>query len=624
MNQAQPLGIQSFGDKLVKYAIGTVVVLMFLFHMWTASFGTLAAYQLTAVHWALVGSFIILIKPLKFKFGWIIDAVLLILNVYICYYEIHLQDAFVINAGIYTQYDIIVSIASIVLALIISQRILGNILPIIVLVFIAYALLGNLIPGMFHTIRFDITRIAPYLFTAYEGMFGQTLAVSAQFIYLFVAFGTMLELTGAGEFFVDLAYSIAGRAKGGPAQAAVYSSMLLGTINGSGAANVVTTGTFTIPLMKKVGFKSEFAGAVEAVASSGGQIMPPVMGAAAFLMSEMTGIAYAKIAFAALLPAVLYYLTLSFSVYLTSHKLDLPVVEKDQQVKPWTVLKRGWFYLLPLFLLIGMMIKGYSVQRSAFFSILLVFAIGLLTNRKNMTLKRLYASLKSSVDGIAPIAAACLLAGGIMGVINLTGLGLKISSIIQVLANGNMLIALFLTMLASLVLGMGLPTSACYMILAVLIAPALTKMGATTMSSHLFILYFGALSTITPPVALSTFAAAGIAQASVWKTGKEAMKLASTGFIIPFLFVLNKELLFQGTFANILFALVTAVIGCFILAMSVTGWMRGRLSMVSRLLLLPAAIMLFVVRPYYVNFIGIALTAAILFVELKLLKKSAK
>lgn len=621
MNQEQPVGIQSFRDKLVKYATGAIVVLMFLFHMWTASLGTLAAYQLTAVHWALVGSFIILIKPLKFKLGWVIDAVLLLLNLYICYYEIHLQDAFVINAGIYTQFDIIVSIASIVLALIISQRILGNILPIIVLVFIAYALLGNLIPGMFHTIRFDITRIAPYLFTAYEGMFGQTLAVSAQFIYLFVAFGTMLELTGAGGFFVDLAYSIAGRAKGGPAQAAVYSSMLLGTINGSGAANVVTTGTFTIPLMKKVGFRPEFAGAVEAVASSGGQIMPPVMGAAAFLMSEMTGIAYAKIAFAALLPAILYYLTLSFSVYLTSHKLDLPVVEKDQQIRPWVVLKRGWFYLLPLFLLIGMMIKGYSVQRSAFFSILLVLAIGLLTNRKNMTLKRLYASLKNSVDGIAPIAAACLLAGGIMGIINLTGLGLKISSIIQVLSNGNMIIALFLTMLASLVLGMGLPTSACYMILAVLIAPALVKMGATTMSSHLFILYFGALSTITPPVALSTFAAAGIAQASVWKTGKEAMKLASTGFIIPFLFVLNKELLFQGTVPNILFALVTAVIGCFILAMSVTGWMKGKLSMVSRLLLLPSSIMLFVVRPYYVNFVGIALTVVILFVELKLLKK---
>jgi TRAP transporter 4TM/12TM fusion protein len=501
---------------------------------------------------------------------------------------------------------------------------LGNILPIIVLVFIGYALLGYLIPGMFHTIRFSIDRIAPYLYTAYEGMFGQTLAVSALFIYLFVAFGTALDLTGAGEFFVDLAYSIAGRAKGGPAQAAVYSSMLLGTINGSGAANVVTTGTFTIPLMKKVGFKPEFAGAVEAVASSGGQIMPPVMGAAAFLMSEMTGIAYAKIAFAALLPAALYYLTLSFAVYLTSHKLNLPTVDKDTQLRPMAVIKKGWYHILPLALLIGMMIRGYSVQRSAFFSILLVFAIGFLTNRKKMTLGNIYKSLRSSVDGIAPIAAACLLAGAIMGVINLTGLGLKISSIIETLAAGRMLVALVLTMLASLLLGMGLPTSACYMIMAVLIAPALTKMGASPMAAHLFILYFGALSTITPPVALSTFAAAGIAQASVWKTGVESIKLASTGFIIPFLFVLNPELLFKGTIPNVLFALVTSIIGSLILAISITGWMKEKISLVGRILLVPAGIMLFIVKPYIFNLIGIALTAAVLFVEIKLMRGSTR
>lgn len=624
MSETSPKGISKGTGRIAEYAVGLVVVLMFLFHMWTASFGTLAAYQLTAVHWALVGTFIVLVKPLKSPIGRIADILLILANLFICFYEIKLQNDFVVNAGMYTQFDIYVSMASIVLALVIAQRMLGNILPVIVVVFIGYALLGNLIPGMFHTIRFSIDRIAPYLYTAYEGMFGQTLAVSALFIYLFVAFGTALDLTGAGEFFVDLAYSIAGRAKGGPAQAAVYSSMLLGTINGSGAANVVTTGTFTIPLMKKVGFKPEFAGAVEAVASSGGQIMPPVMGAAAFLMSEMTGIAYAKIAFAALLPAALYYLTLSFAVYLTSHKLNLPTVDKKDQLKPLDVLKKGWYHMLPLFLLIGMMIRGYSVQRSAFFSILLVFAIGFLTNRKKMTLANIYQSLKSSVDGIAPIAAACILAGAIMGVINLTGLGLKISSIIETLAAGRMLIALVLTMLASLLLGMGLPTSACYMILAVLIAPALTKMGASPMAAHLFILYFGALSTITPPVALSTFAAAGIAQASVWRTGVEAVKLASTGFIIPFLFVFNQELLFQGTAPNVLFALVTSIVGSFILAISITGWMKARISVLGRIILIPAGIMLFVVKPYYLNLIGIALTAAVLFVEIKLARKDAR
>ncbi len=601
-------------------SIGKIIVFIIaialpVFHMWTASFGVYPSHVLSGIHWALVGSFIVVAKPLKGVVGKIIDAVLLLANVFICIYQIILQDLFVENAGIYSQFDILVSIASVVVILCIASRMTGRILPIISIAFIAYALLGRYVPGMFRTTRFTLQRIAPYLFTAYDGMFGQTLTVSAQYIYLFVLFGALLELTGAGEFFVEISYALTHKLKGGPAQAAVYSSMLMGTINGSGAANVVTTGTFTIPLMKKVGFKPEFAGAVEAVASSGGQIMPPVMGAVAFLMSEMTGIPYGSIALAAFIPALLYYITLSISVFCIAYKIEVPDPDVSQMRKARVILKEGWLYLTPVVLLIAMLIMGYSAQRSAFFAILLTLVVGFIKNRSNMTWDNFYKALLSSVKGIAPIAAACILAGIVMGVINLTGLGLKISSIIEVISNGHLMIALVLSMLTSLFLGMGLPTSAAYMILAVLVAPALVNMGSSMMAAHMFILYFGALSTITPPVALSTFAAAGIAESSVWKTGVEAVKLACTGFVIPFVFVYNNELLWSGSALSILWAFATAVIGCAVVSFSLTGWMKTKLSIVGRIILFPAGVMLFCAHPVWLNFLGVAIAAVVLLIE---------
>ncbi|MGB4405749.1 MAG: TRAP transporter fused permease subunit [Sphaerochaeta sp.] len=622
MNIPKFIGNDTIFTKAKNLLLLSIFLIMPIFHMYTASFGVFPAYQLSAVHWALVGSYIILMKPLKFTGGWLVDSVLFLLNIYICYHQVILQKAFVEAAGIYSQFDLIISIASIIVALLIAGRMVGKILPIIAITFILYALYGYHIPGMFRTVKFSISRIAPYLYTAYDGLFGQTLTVSAQFIYLFVLFGTLLEFTGAGEFFVDLSYSLTKKIKGGPAQAAIYSSMLMGTINGSGAANVVTTGTFTIPLMKKVGFKPAFAGAVEAVSSSGGQIMPPVMGAVAFLMSEITGIPYGKIALAAIIPAVLYYATLSVSVYLIAKKNDIPDPDTSHLPKAILILKEGWLYLTPLALLVTLLVLGYSAQRSAFFAIFGTLAIGFLKNRSNMTVKNLITAFKNSVRGIAPIAAACFLAGIVMGIINLTGLGLKISGIIETLANGNLFIALILAMFTSLLLGMGLPTSAAYMILAILVAPALMNMGATTMSAHMFILYFGALSTITPPVALSTFAAAGIADANVWETGKEAMKLAVTGFVIPFIFVFNNDLLLNAPVLNIIFASVTALIGVVIVSIALTGFLKVRIHMPSRIILFAAGIMLFVAHPIYFNAIGLALSVLVIGIEIFIQKNS--
>lgn len=595
-----------------------ITVSMALFHMYTASFGVLPSYAQAAIHWGLIGTYIVLTRPLKFKGGIIIDILFIVLNIFLSYYQLVLQEKFILTAGVYSQFERYLSIASIVCAIAIAWRVLGKILPIISALFIGYALFGQYIPGVFKTVPFTLWRIAPYLYTSADGLYGQTLSVSAQFIFLFVMFGAILEITGAGEFFVDLAFSVTGRSRGGPAQAAVYSSMLMGTINGSGAANVVTTGTFTIPLMKRVGYKPSMAGAIEAVASSGGQIMPPVMGAVAFLMSEITGIEYSKIALSALIPALLYYATLSISVYLTARRDNIPVATGDQIKQLSVVFKQGWLYFTPLIVLVALLMIGYSAQKSAFYAILVSFVVGFIKNRENMTPGNIVKSLKGAVSGISSIAAACLLAGIIMGVINMTGLGLKISGIIQAASNGNLLIALILSMLTSLLLGMGLPTSAAYMILAILVAPAIVAMGVIPMAAHMFILYFGALSTITPPVALSTFAAAGIAGSGIWETGRDAMKLAAAGFIIPFVFAYNYELLMIGAVGDIIFAFVTALIGCAVLSMSLDGWGGVKLSIVTRLIMFVCSILLFLPKPLMANALGIVVTFTMLFIEYKL------
>lgn len=606
--------------KITDALVLVISVALALFHMYSSSFGIMPSYAQSAIHWGLVGSYIIVTHPLKFKGGVIIDVALVLLNIFLSYYQIFIQEKFILTAGVYSRFEIYLSIVAIVIAIEIARRSIGKILPVISILFVLYALLGNNLPGMLRTVKFSIERIAPYLYTSSDGLYGQTLYVSAQFIFLFVLFGAILDMTGAGEFFVNIAFALTGRVRGGPAQAAVYSSMLMGTINGSGAANVVTTGTFTIPLMKKVGFKPAMAGAIEAVASNGGQIMPPVMGAVAFLMAEMTGIEYGKIALAALPTAVLYYITLSMSVYVESNKENIPITPKEEQLNAGKVLKDGWLYFVPLIVLIAMMVSGYSAQKSAFYAILISFAVGFIKNRENMNVKRLLQALKESASGIGPIAAACMLAGIVMGIINMTGLGLKISSIIMEIAAGRLIIALVLAMLTSLILGMGLPTSAAYMILAILVAPAIVNMGVTEIGAHLFILYFGALSTITPPVALSTFAAAGIAGSGLWETGFAAMKLAAAGFIIPFIFCFSPELLLIGAAGEIVFALVTAVIGCIVLSIALGGWFKVNLSIVARIILIPCSVLLIMPKPVLLNVAGMIVTIAVLFFEIKIKK----
>ncbi|MBS4462395.1 TRAP transporter fused permease subunit [Aerococcaceae bacterium zg-B36] len=606
-------------NQIINKALLLIAIALAIFHLYSASFGVMPAYMQTSIHWSLVGSFIILNNSLKFKFGRLIDIIIVGLIFFVSFYNINLQEKFIQSAGIYSKNDVIVGIIALIIAIEAARRVIGIILPLISIIFITYAYFGNLLPGMLKTAPFTINRIGIYLFTSNDGLFGQTLYVSAQYIFLFVLFGSILSLTGAGKFFVDIAFALTGGIKGGPAQAAVYSSMLMGTINGSGAANVVTTGTFTIPLMKQTGFKSAFAGAVEAVASNGGQIMPPVMGAVAFLMAEMTGISYGTIALAAFPTAALYYLTLSMSVYVEAGRKGVTSLPKDKRLDARAVFKEGWLFLVPLLVLIIMLISGYSAQKSGFYAIIVSLIVGLIKDPKQITVKNLIEAFFSAAKGIAPIAAACILAGVVMGVLNLTGLGLKISSLIIQISGGNVLLALVLAMLTSLVLGMGLPTSAAYMVLAILVAPALVEMGIPVLAAHLFILYFGALSTITPPVALSTFAAAGIAESNIWETGIQAMKLAIAGFIIPFIFCFAPELLLIGDISQIFITIFTAVLGCIGLSIGLGGWFLRELNLLQRILVILGSIFM-IVPNILISIVGFCLMTLILYTNLKLAK----
>ena len=584
-------------------ALGMSVVLC-LFHMFSASYGTWTSYVLAAVHWGFIGSYIVLRKPTKLKYiGPVYDAVIIMLTIYTCYHQVAMQERLVTQAGLYTTEDIIVAVIAVLLVLEVGRRAVGKILPLIGVAFLLYCYFGNMVPGLMKTTRFTVNRIAIFIYTSSDGIFGQTLYVSAKYIFLFILFGSILELTGAGAFFVDLAFAFVGKARGGPAQAAVYSSMLMGTINGSGAANVVTTGTFTIPLMKKIGIRPSTA---------------------AFLMAEMTGIDYAKIALAALVPAILYYMTLSLSVYLIARRDNIAAGNPEDIKKPREVLKEGWLFIVPLLVLVALIISGMSVQLSAFYSIIVTLIVGFIKNRRNMTVGNILGACENSVKSIAPVAAACILAGIIMGSMSLTGFGLKISSLIEMISGGNLLFALLLSMAASLLLGMGLPTSAAYMVLAVLVAPVLLNLGVSKMAAHLFLLYFGAISTITPPVALSVFAASGISGAGVWETGWDALKLASTGFIIPFIFAFDNSLLLMGNPGMIVIAVVTAVIGCMILSVAVSGWLVHNLNVGTRLLLLVAGVCMIISNPLWINAAGLALAVIVIVTVLRANQKNTK
>ena len=511
--------------------------------------------------------------------------------------------------------DVIFGVILMILILDIARRTIGIALSLIAVIFIGYAMLGPYMPEMIAHRGYTIPYFTSYVAWTMEGIFGTPIGASVSFVALYIIFGELLDKFGAGKFFIDIAYAMTGRMKGGPAEASVVSSALMGSINGSAVANVVTTGTFTIPLMKKVGYSSTYAGAVEAVASTGGQILPPVMGAAAFVMADMTGIPYSQIILAALIPGILYYVSLGISVYLEADKLGLKPEPKETLPKIWQVFKQGWYYLVPIIVLIVALL-GFelSANYSAIYAIASLIIIGVakhLILEKRFPVRELYNSFISAAKTTIPVAMACAAAGIVIGIVSMTGIGVKFTRIVFELSGGNLFFMLTLIMASCIVMGMGLPATAAYVIAATIGVPPLIAAGITPIAANMFVFYFAIISFITPPVAIAAYAAAGLSGANSMKTGLKAFVLGLSGFIIPFIYAYNPALLIINTSvgATIYVTLLTTF-AIFLMSVAITGWFFGKINKLLRLVLIASAILMFIQGNRLYDVLGIAIGLA--------------
>jgi TRAP transporter 4TM/12TM fusion protein len=495
-----------------------------------------------------------------------------------------------------------------------SRRVIGWALPITAACFLLYAILGKYLPGLIRHTGFSLEVIIDQLYLTTEGIFGIPLGVSATYVILFVIFGAFLEESGTGQFFMDFSNSLVGGAKGGPGKISCVSSALFGTISGSAVANVMVDGWLTIPLMKRTGFKPDFAAAVEATASTGGQIMPPVMGAAAFVMAEYTGIPYIQICIHAAIPALLYYFALFMAIHFEASKTGLLGVPKEERPRfQSVVLARGHLFF-PLIVIVYFMIAGYTPMYACIYATLSVVLIALLRAETRMGVMKILKALEFGAKNMLPVAAACACAGIIIGVINLTGLGLKFTSLILVIAGDSLIPALIFTMFAGIVLGMGLPTTAAYIVQAALLIPALIKLGVPLIAAHLFVFYFAIISAITPPVAMAVYAAAGIGGSNLWRTGLEAVRIGATGFIIPFMFVYGPSLLMIGSIGTIITTIISSSIGVVALSAGLMGWFLKEATYLERVMLVAGALLL--IKPgLYTDVIGLVLLIIVIVIQ---------
>jgi TRAP transporter 4TM/12TM fusion protein len=523
---------------------------------------------------------------------------------------------FIFRVGIPTRWDIAFSIMTMILVFEATRRAVGWPLLIIALIFVFYTFFGQLLPAPLSHRGYDIQRITTTFFMTKNGIFGIPLKVMTQFIFLFVAFGAFFGACGGTQFFIDLATALFGKLRGGPAKIAIAVSGMMGTISGSAVANTVTTGTLTIPLMKKIGFEKHIAAAVEATASSGGALMPPVMGAAAFVMAEFLGIPYISLCKAALIPAVLYYLAIFSIVHFYSLKIGLQGLPPEEIPSIKAVFKTQWIFVIPLLVLIATMIWGYSPRVAVLYSLVATIVMSLFKKEARMTPSKILDALAKSAYNSVMVACACATAGIVIGVVLLTGMGTKITTLVAQLSSGSLLIALPLVMITSLLFGMGLPTVVCYVLLAATVAPSLVELGVLPLAGHLFIFYFGMLCMVTPPVSFAAYAGAAIAEADPMKTGFAAWTFALAGFLLPYMFVYNQSLLLIGTPLKIILAVATSLIGIICLGAAIIGYLRRTTRIHERILLFAAA--LFLIKPgWTTDLIGLFCAAVAVALQLR-------
>lgn len=599
--------------------ISAIAIAFSVFQLYTALFGTLDAQLQRAVHLSFALALTYLLYPASRKWSrqrlhWL-DILLAVLAAAAPLYILVFYQELVLRAGTVTVTDLAVGTVGVLLILEAARRVVGWPIVIVALLFLAYAFAGPLVPGIFAHRGLNLPQLVGHLFFTTEGVFGIPLGVSSTFIFLFILFGAYLEKTGMGKFFIDLANAVAGWASGGPAKVAVLSSGLMGTVSGSSVANVVGTGSFTIPMMKSLGYKPEFAGAVEAAASTGGQLMPPVMGAAAFLMAEFIGVPYIAVVKAAVIPALLYYTGIWIGVHLEAKKLGLRGLPREQLPRLKSLIIERGHLGIPLFAIIYLLVAGYTPMKAALWAIFLAIGASLLRRSTRISLFDLIDGLERGARGALGVIIACATAGVIIGVVTKTGVGLKMATALIDLAHGNLLPALGFTMVSSLILGMGVPTTANYVITSTIAAPALLQLGVQVMAAHLFVFYFGIIADVTPPVALAAYAGAGIAKGDPMRTGVNASRLAIAAFLVPYVFVLSPSLLMiNTTVPEVLRMMLTSVLGMVGIGAAVSGYLLTRTGPAERVLFFVGGLLMIDPRAS-TDFIGAGMLAFALLLQ---------
>jgi TRAP transporter 4TM/12TM fusion protein len=529
-------------------------------------------------------------------------------------YQVVFYDAVTARFGAITDFEIPIAIALIVLLLDATRRTMGWSMVVLAVVFLAYALGGQYFPDIISHRGYDVPRVLEQVYLGADGIFGTPLGVSATFVIVIVILGALLERSGASGVLMDIAIAMTRKSRGGLAKAAVVGSSLMGMISGTAVANVLTTGTISIPLMKRGGYKGSVAGAIEAVASTGGQLMPPIMGAAAFLMADVMEVPYLDITKAALIPALLFYVAVFASVHLEAAKAGLAPLNMTDMPSVKSSLLRSGHVLIAIPVFITALLVGYSVMYSSLAGILCVLALSVLKKSSRMGPAALIDACVSAAEAILPVALATATAGIIIAVVTLTGLGLKFSSLIITLSGNNLLAALVLTMASSLILGMGLPTAAAYILVATLTAPALVTMGVDLMAAHMFVFYSAMLSSITPPVALAAFAAAAISREPPMRIAVIAVKYGFVAFLIPYFFVFDVRFLSDGGLFGILLVFAAAIVGVIMLACAIQGYMLMPLGWLVRTVLACGAIAI-LTPDFKFKLAGTAIIVAVVIVQ---------
>ena len=595
------------------------------FHLYTAAFGTMPGIAQKSIHlgFLLVIFYINAMVDSEKRWEQIFLGIMALFALGGCAYITILDENLQLRAGIVYASDILFAILLIIAIFEACRRKMGNPLVIITLVFVAYAFLGKYILGFLNQPGMTLKKFTSLVYLTTDGIFGSPLYASASYVVLFVLLGAIMSVSGIGDYMTNLATSLFGHMRGGPAKVAVVASGFFGSISGSPTANVIGTGTFTIPMMKKNGFEPEFAAAVEATASTGGAIMPPIMGSTAFIMAEMLGIPYTAVAKAALIPAILYFLAVLFGVDIYAAKHGLKGIPRSQLPKVRSMLKQIYMLAPLIFLIFCMAVFNMTIVRSGLLTIIVTLVLVEINPKTRMTKEQWLQIPVQTVKSAVSVGIACAMAGIISGVIMGSGLGYRISSILTSVAGTSMLLLLVLTMVVSLIMGMGVPTTAAYLVLASLVAPTMIQLGIPPLAAHMFIFYFGCISSITPPVALAPYAGAGLAGCDPNKTGYKAFRLAFCSFLMPYLFVYNPVLLMEGGVLDILWSLVTALIGAYLLASGFEGFFfRWSLKWFERPLMILGAVML-IVPGMVTDLVGIAIIV-VEFVTEFMFKRSEK